>query len=219
MSRAAPQDIPAISAVLSAPRMGTYLAATGGDADRAVELYGWNARISSALILPAHFAEVSTRNAVDEALTAKYGTRWPWNASFEQSLPDKGGPAYNARRNLMSVRATERTTGKVIAELRFVFWQTMFTARHDQRLWDRQIASLFPHDDSPTPRQLRGRIYDDLETIRRLRNRIAHHEPIFARDLAEDLRTMIGLCRIRSTPTARWLEALEDATATLARRP
>lgn len=219
MPCATPSNVPAVCAVLSAPRMGTYLAAAGGDQTRAVELYGWNARISSALMLPAHFAEVSTRNAVDDALTAKYGSLWPWNATFEQSLPDSGGPAFNARRNLRSVRAVERSTGKVIAELKFVFWQTMFTARHDQRLWNRQIAALFPHADTDNPQQLRARIYDDLETIRRLRNRIAHHEPIFARDLADDLAKMVDLCRIRSAETARWVRTLEDVTATLAERP
>ena len=219
MPCATPSNVPAVCAVLSAPRMGTYLAAAGGDQTRAVELYGWNARISSALMLPAHFAEVSTRNAVDDALTAKYGSLGPWNATFEQSLPDSGGPAFNARRNLRSVRAVERSTGKVIAELKFVFWQTMFTARHDQRLWNRQIAALFPHADTDSPQQLRARIYDDLETIRRLRNRIAHHEPIFARDLADDLAKMVDLCRIRSAETARWVRTLEDVTATLAERP
>ena len=173
---ATPLDEVANCAALSAPRTSTYVAATGGGTGRAVALYGWNARISAALMLPAHFAEVTTRNAVSEALTALYGARWPWDATFQRSLPSPAGQAFNPRRNLLDIGRGEPTTGKVIAELKFAFWQSMFTARHDVRVWDHQILTLFPNAAGPTPRQLRGRINGDLETIRQLRNRIAHHD-------------------------------------------
>jgi hypothetical protein len=82
---------------------------------------------------PRHFAEITTRNAVVEALTAVYGARWPWNPTFVRSLPNPKGKVFNLRRNLQVVASHELTTGKVIAELKFVFWQTMFTACHDGR--------------------------------------------------------------------------------------
>lgn len=198
--------------------MSTYLTATGGDPQQAVELYGWNARVSAALMLPAHFAEVTTRNAVADALTEVYGPRWPWEATFERSLPEQRGPGYNARRDLIEVRRREQTTGKVIAELRFAFWQAMFTARHDVRLWIPHIATQFPAA-AHEPKRLRARVYSDLDTIRQLRNRIAHHEPIFARDLHTDLGRMLDLIRLRSPATAAWVRDMEDATATLYERP
>jgi hypothetical protein len=34
-------------------------------------------------------------------------------------------------------------------------------------------------------------IYDDLEQIRRLRNRIAHHKPIFTRNLSDDYQKIL----------------------------
>lgn len=203
---------------VSSPRIGTYLGATGGDLARAVALYGWNARVSAALMLPAHFAEVATRNAVDEALTAVYGPRWPWDMTFEQSLPNTKGPFYNPRDDLRAVRSREPTTGKVIAELKFVFWPNMFTARHDVRVWDPHIVRLFPGASS-NPRQTRARIYADLEAIRKVRNRIAHHEAIFTRNLADDLARMLDLVDLRSSATGQWVRAMEDATGTLAERP
>ncbi|MFX6760162.1 hypothetical protein ABTH30_24995, partial [Acinetobacter baumannii] len=76
---------------------------------------------------PLHLCEVVLRNAVDDALGAKYGAAWPWAFAFEQSLP-ASSIAYGARHDLAKARAglPIGQTGKVIAELKFVFWQRMF---------------------------------------------------------------------------------------------
>lgn len=204
---------------LSQQRMSTFLAATNGDADLAVELYGWNARISGALLVPAHLAEVTTRNAVDHVLCEVYGDCWPWNQTFERSLPQGRPRTYSARRDLESSRRSNHSTGKVIAELKFVFWQQLFTARHDARLWVPYISSAFPGATSGDAAELRQQIWTDIEIIRRLRNRIAHHEPIIARDLASDLETMIRLIELRSPVAAAYAGMLEDVTQILTQRP
>ncbi len=182
-------------------------------------LYGWNARISAALMLPAHFAEVSIRNAVSEALETVYGPRWPWDSTFEQSLPVGQGSAYSPRADLRRTRGQQPSTGKVIAELKFAFWQSMFTARHDVRVWNHQILTLFPNSPQLTPKQLRNRIYTDLEVIRKLRNRIAHHEPIFGRNLVDDRTRLLELVALRSSETATWVRAMEEVGTLLTERP
>lgn len=218
MLSAKPLDGLAIQAALSAPRLSTYLRATEGDMNRALELYGWNARMSSALMLPAHFAEVSTRNAVADALTAVYGPRWPWSASFAGSLPNPSR-GYNQRGDLAMECRRTTTEGKVIAELKFVFWQKMFTSRHDDRVWSSQIQAQLPHAAEARPDALRARVYADLEAIRTLRNRIAHHEPIFTRDLSKDLTRLVNLVETRSTEVADWVRTMEHVTRVLAEKP
>lgn len=198
--------------------MGTYIKAAGGDTAKAVDLYGWNARVSAALLLPSHFAEVSTRNAVSEALTAKYGARWPWEPAFEKSLPSPVS-GFKPVRELIQTRGTQPTTGKVVAELKFAFWQSMFTARHDGRLWKPFILGLFPHAAGATAKELRLRIYNDLEVIRQLRNRIAHHEPIFTRNLGDDLMRILELVELRCDMTADWVFAMEEVGTILTERP
>ncbi len=182
-------------------------------------LYGWNARISAAFMLPAHFAEVATRNAVADALASVYGDHWPWARAFERSLPAPTGRAYPPRQDLIVTRTHEPTPGKVIAELKVAFWQSMFTARHDRRVWDPEIFRVLPNASGATVGQLRRRVYLDLEHIRRLRNRVAHHEPIFTRDHADDLRRMLELVELRSSETVSWVRALEDVSAIIAERP
>ncbi|GGO62356.1 hypothetical protein GCM10010910_12260 [Microbacterium nanhaiense] len=215
---ASPPDDVEIRATLSAPRSSTYVAATGGDTVKAVELYGWNARVSAAFMLPAHFAEISTRNAAADVLERVYGPRWPWNTTFEASLPNTG--RYNPRRDLLNTRHWNGTTGKVIAELKFVFWQKLFTGRNDVRLWEPHIAWAFPYAAASMPAaSLRSRIYQDLDILRNLRNRLAHHEPVFTRNLLDDLTRTLDLIELRNRSTSDWVRAMEDVTAIVFERP
>lgn len=223
-------QITPVKAALSAARIGTYEAAAGiidpvtGAADpnstKALELYAWNALVSGALLMPLHVCEVVVRNAVSEALEAKYGAKWPWSNSFELSLPNPG-VGYNPRRDLQSARAGAGTTGKVIPELKFVFWQKMFTARYDKRLWDTYLPTVLPNTVAATlsVAQARQRVYDDLEQIRKLRNRIAHHEPIIARNLQGDFQRIDELIQFRCNHTAGWMRDNQHAVALIATKP
>jgi len=197
--------VASVKAALSHARMATFekaAAVSAPDDLSALVLYAWNAEVSGVLLTPLHVCEVVIRNAVSDALEAVYGQLWPWSVTFEQSLPDPS-QGYNPRKDLRSARNGKTTTGKVIPELKFVFWQKMFTRRYDVRLWHPHLRRVFPHGDaSLAVPALRQSIYGDLERLRALRNRIAHHEPIFARALADDLKTIIDLVTLRCTVTA-----------------
>ena len=63
----------ALEAVLSVNRLSTYrnyvLQELGNDdLDRALQLYAWNAQISSAYLLPLHLYEVILRYAIADAI-------------------------------------------------------------------------------------------------------------------------------------------------------
>jgi hypothetical protein len=104
--------------------------------------------------------------------------------------------------------------------LKFVFWQKMFTGRYDTRIWDQHLRRVLPNLDPAKPvATLRQAIYGDLERVRLLRNRIAHHEPIFARALADDYQTVLMLVTYRCTVTAAWMDSNQTATAIIAAKP
>jgi hypothetical protein len=67
-------------------------------------------------------------------------------------------------------------------------------------------------DPSKTVPQLRTEVHDDLEHVRLLRNRIAHHEPIFKRKLHDDLDKALGLIRFRCATTATWMIGTQRVT-------
>lgn len=213
----------AAKASISPARIGTYEAAAGslGDEDpRAIALYAWNAEVSAALLSPLHVCEVVIRNAAADALDAVYGPRWPWERSFIFSLPNPAGNYYSTRRDLMAVAARQPSTGKVIPELKFAFWQEMFTYRHDVRLWNTHLKRIFPnHDPAGTVVSLRNAIYADLAEIRKLRNRIAHHEPIFTRNLLGDFKRIVKLVDYRSPLVASWMVANQHASRLFSEPP
>ncbi|WP_185732324.1 hypothetical protein [Burkholderia sp. Bp8963] len=184
-----------------------------------LKLYAWNAAVSGALLPVLHVCEVAVRNAVSEALEAVYGANWPWSPVFEGSLP-RPRIGYNPRNDLTSARQGVRTVGKVIPELKFVFWQKMFTVRNDTRLWDPHLRRVFPNlDPSVSVATHRQLIYGQLEDIRKLRNRIAHHEPIFNRNLLQDYSTIMSLVHHRCNLTAMWVSQSQTALAVIKAKP
>lgn len=197
---------------LSAARIGTYESMIGGAAglpqtEKALRLYMWNAQISAAFFVPLHVCEVVTRNAVADVIETVYGARWPWSVGFERSLPIPVH-GYKPKDDLISGRRNQQTTGKVIPELKFVFWQKMLTGRFDNRLWNNHILTAFPHAAAQgmNAALLRQNLYNDLETVRKLRNRIAHHEPIIGRNLLDDFSTIKRLVSYRCAHSAEWMQ-------------
>lgn len=212
----------AVKRALSTDRLGTYenAVATPGTHASPLDLYLWNARISAAFLIPLHIGEVVIRNAVADALTRIHGPRWPWVQGFVDSLPSPAS-GYNPRRELQRA-ATRSTAGtsQVIPMLSFVFWQKMFTHRFDIRVWSRCRGAVLPGIDTLTPWHVtRARLHNDLEQIRRLRNRIAHHEPIFARALGQDFAAIQRVVALRCPRTAGWMAGHEAVTPLLRRCP
>ena len=214
--------IDAVTNVISSSRISTYENATGGkkpDSLAALNMYAWNADVSGALLIPLHICEVAIRNAVAIAIENVYGELWPWSVGFERSLPNPSR-VFSPKRDLLNTRENQPTAGKVIPELKFAFWQSIFTSRHDQRFWNLYLTELFPNmDTSKSIQDRRKLIYDELEQIRRLRNRIAHHEPIFTRNLSDDYQKILSLVSYRCTTTATWLDEHQRATEIITKKP
>lgn len=217
-------EIDAISAVISQPRLSRYLTAEAGDRRRALALYRWNAEISAAFMFPLQMCEVSTRNGIVGAIERVYGPNWHVAPAFERSLPHPSGPPsgprpFSPQGELKRARRGMSTAGKVVAELKFAFWIAMLTSRHDGRLWTPWIRTEFPDFVALPPAACRNLLHVELEEIRKLRNRIAHHEPVFGRDLATDYKRVWQVIAWRSQQTADWIHREQGVTALLAGRP
>ena len=206
----------AIRAALSPARMVTYEveSTTNPPLEGALQLYAWNSRVSAALMVPLSIAEVVIRNAVHDALQATFGERWPWHSGFVRSLPER------SRGILVDARDDENSTGKVVAELNFGFWQRMFTGRFDGDLWNNHLDRVMPNMDlTKSIQQRRSLIQNRLEHLRLLRNRIAHHEPLLKRNLHYDFEQTITLISWRCQETSQWTMHTEDVLSTLNRLP
>lgn len=122
---------------------------------------------------------------------------------------------------MINARRFQPTTGKVISELKFVFWQKLLTSRFAQRLWNTDIFLAFPNAAGAglSTANVRQNIYDDLENIRKLRNRIAHHEPIITRPLEDDFSRIKRVVAYKNTDTLDWLQRNQTLLPLLTLRP
>lgn len=213
-----PQELHDLPDVLSAPRFATYLAARGGDKQRALSLYQWNMEVSCAFLAPFQICEVGIRNAIAEGIQSAYGQNWTYVQPFRIALPN---PAKNSpRRELQGLADRLPTTGKIIAELKFYWWQRMFKATHDNTIWNPYLFTVLPHlDTNISVQQHRGRIYGELDKIRKFRNRIAHHEPVFHNNLQEEYDRVRRVIGYRSETAANWLDRIEKVSELLANQP
>lgn len=172
-------NLHAVRMALSPARTSTYLHALRDhppSLGRALDLYVWNSQLGAALMTPISVCEVVIRNAVDDALSAVHGEQWPWSRGFYFTLNTRGREALEKAKN------GQPTTGKVIAEFSFGFWENMFVGSFDAALWNTHLNLVLPNlPAGQTVQQSRGHIRRELEKLRRLRNRISHHEPLLSK--------------------------------------
>ena len=199
-------------AAFSPERMSTYQAATGNH-DKAAQLYVWNVKVSAAFYGPLQAVEVVLRNAIHRELSRRYGPHWyddpraglDWNCS---SWIDR------EKKHLNTIGRQIRPSG-LVAALPFGFWVSLLgpggridpqnshrKANYEMTLWRPAIHLAFPHG----PRLSRKAAYAPLDSLRRLRNRIAHHEPIFNRLLEKDYECILEVAGWLSPPIRTWIE-------------
>jgi len=64
--------------------------------------------------------------------------------------------------------------GKVVAELTFGFWSRLLARHYESSLWTHALRHAFPLGLS------RGVVYDRFDKLHKLRNRVAHYEPVLS---------------------------------------
>lgn len=211
---------------LTMDRLGSYLAATGGDLVEAIDLYDWNTLVGAALHEDIGRLEVVFRNVLDASLVA-YGTAQGWSTVWyrrSQLFPGKHGARAvgdikKARDRATRGRARE-VHGKVIAELSFGFWRFLCTPPYLTSLWVPALTGAFPHHpEHGDPRVVREAVNDRMQRVHFLRNRIAHHEPIHQRDLQRDINSIAELAGWICTDARDWLVVASRVADVVRRRP
>lgn len=185
--------------LLSPARLRPYLAAAGGDLRGALLLYGWNSEISGAFHESLHYVEIGLRNAMDRQLTRwmlASGTSQPWYVDRRVNLTPPTRQKIVVARASATRNGQPEVHGKVIAELTFGFWWSLLAAEYNRRLWQPCLHAAF--DGAVRRRHL----HSDLNGLRLLRNRIAHHEPVHNRDLADGYARLVGVAE-RISPLLR----------------
>ena len=187
-----PLDDPSLRPLLSPVRLATYEAACGGDVAQAMRLYAWNIEASAALWGGFSVLEVCLRNAMSLQLEA-YTKQADWWNSPRVKL--------RAEQQAAVTTASSNSPGQVVSSLTFGFWSSLLANRYHQQLWVPSLHLAFPYLVGR-----RGTAHQDLEHLRRLRNRLAHHEPIFGRDLLGDHKMTIKVLSWINPAASEWVK-------------
>ena len=180
-----------LSRTLSTERLAQYAVGVSSEA----ETYGrylWNLALCESLYPSLQGLEVALRNALHEAASARYGTPW-WFDGGRSPVSVRGYQNHRGRGGVWvhtgdawkveSAKAQLRQAGKpvqpgrIIAELTFGFWTALFNRHYvNEGLWPALLAPVFP---ALTTGRTIGVVRPRLEEVRRLRNRVFHHEPVW----------------------------------------
>jgi hypothetical protein len=190
-----------LRAVASVKRLEPYLAVHAGDRSAAVRLYAWNIQVSAAFQAPIGCLEIAYRNALDQQLAALF-RRDDWWLAPQILLHRTAQRMVDEATQEIQRRGESPTPGRTVAELSFGFWVSLLGSGTDYetRLWRPALRHAFPGY-----RGRRAPLHRQLDDVRRLRNRIAHHEPIHRRDLAADHEGIYRLLAYIPPEYADWV--------------
>lgn len=159
----------------SAARLGRYRASCGGDEGRAARAYVNNMLLAEAMMPMLNVLEIALKNGIHRRLHIVYGRpdwweAWNGNPVFQSQSREIAGAKDKLQR-----RAEAATPDKIIAELAFGFWSSLFNVRFQTVLW-KDLRLVFPR--CPKPQRQRHTISSALNQVRELRNRVFHHEQL-----------------------------------------
>lgn len=163
--------------LMSNPRMVKYCTACGNDSRKAMTLYRSNIRLSNEIFAILGLFEVALRNAVDTHYKRTKGNNWLWDAA----QPASGFlHAVGCERSLENVEkviadlAANYTPDEAVAQLTFGFWTYKFASKEFAAAGS-TLLKILPGRPFGTNHT---KVFKELASINRIRNRIAHHEPI-----------------------------------------
>lgn len=165
----------------SKPRIGRFLLAVNGDQDKALHLYKQNIQLSKALFGLLSIFEITLRNQIDQYYRKHFNdNEWLKNNCGQGgffSHPSFSKYGFESRTKVLTTFAQlgkRYNHDRLVAELSFGFWTYMF-APIQFVVGGQGLHKIYINRPKATAQKL---IFNELDKIRSLRNRIAHHEPL-----------------------------------------
>lgn len=163
---------------LSAERFATYRNIAKGNQIIAINLYKCNSDLSLSLWPLLQLWEICLRNKLNDFLCWKYSYLWCYDElqAIRQLKRNDQRRLLKARNRQERAREVKQAPlGAIIADLSPGFWVSLLGKSYEVPFaWRYNLSRIFAYDDALS-RELAWSICDNLL---KLRNRIAHHEPI-----------------------------------------
>lgn len=165
---------------LSRERLQAYLE-TYGSKENALLFYKKNIIISHSFYVFLQFIEIGLRNKINKALVKDYGENWFLNNTLLLGENKEKGLSTIAKiqNTIKKIEERKREKNKevivnncdIVSSLDFGFWTNVFCGNYANTLWSQCLKHEFKEFK-------RKDLYNKLNRIRNIRNRIFHYEPI-----------------------------------------
>lgn len=211
-----------LSRLLSGGRMNSYtnsVQAATGSSHEELDLYVYNMALAGALLGPLHVLEIATRNAIHELFATRAGRRDWWADPSINGILKPWASKHIAEASAKVTRArgiggTPVSADDIVAATDFGFWSALLAPAYERTLWQQTIRYAFPNS-----RRNRHQMFQAIESHRRLRNRVTHHEPVHVGDAQATYDNIIRFIRSISEPVATWVDDRSRAAVVIKGRP
>jgi hypothetical protein len=215
-----PARLTALPSLLSDPRFARYRDRYSGDEGLGLRLYAWNTELTAACWGPVSVVEVVVRNSIHDALRRERREDW-WEEPHVRLMDRERFAISDTIAKLRRRGIDAPTSGQVVAATSFGLWVGLTDAglprdpllSYETALWQPRIQKAFPHLGAVRRKDLHRK----LNGIRVFRNRLAHHEPIYAAPIARILDDMIDVAGYVHADAAALITGAHRVEATLAR--
>jgi hypothetical protein len=199
-----------LSIIFSEERLDGYLNHTTCNQSKteALAAYSWNIELSQSLYPALQILEISLRNSLHQAISTHFDTEHWFELPFLHPSEKK---QITQVINDLKKRKKPIEPGRIVAELSFGFWTSLFDIRyeHGQVLWPRLLKTTF--QNLPKGQKTRSFLSRELNRIRFLRNRVFHHEPIWHwKDLYQQHQQILNLTSGLSPAALQFLNLFDQ---------
>jgi hypothetical protein len=183
----------------------------------AFRFYLWNCTLCESFYLPLHFSEVVCRNAFHKGLVRRFGDQW-YSAKTLHTLlsPRFASELTDVCKEETTQHGPNMTAHHVVSGLTFGFWEHLATKRFDRYLWAHGIQAMFPYAPKGKGREDLRKL---IESVRRWRNRIAHHQAIFDKGPSRKHQETLELIKWACNHTGDWVASSSRVMACIQLRP
>ena len=197
-------EIEKILKTISKERFSSYRKRYPNDLNKSFLLYQYNIEVSQSFYSNLSVLEISIRNTINQSCIKHFGTD-DW---LVENMPRTLEKQITDIKTKLLKSSKQPTNDRIIAELNFGFWTTLFNRSNAKLFW-KPLLKAFPY--LPNDMRKRTKVSSKLNRLRTFRNRIYHYDPIVW-DLKELIlrRKEINEILIWIEPeTAKWADSID----------
>ncbi len=176
-------NIDSILSGLSEPKLKTYRSLGFVDDVSLVHGYINLQAASSHYVVPLQLLEVSLRNRLHEHISKRHGVDWYMNVPISQISKTQ---VIDAIKKAKKERNGNFGHDDVVCRLMFGFWVSMLDKPYRHNIWHYIKNDVFPGTTKSV-----ASIFDELQALNKVRNRLFHHEPVWKNKNVHSLKDAI----------------------------